>query len=148
MSSSSNDESNMVTHPSKVETPKPPPSSSSKPEFHLTLVVSNISNNIPIVLDMEPDCYDTWKRLTNLSQDNQNARAATLEHEFSGVHMETFPNVYAYCPCMKKIFDQLRDVTSPMYNRCLVLQLISVLTDSYQGVATLIRQSNSLPFFH
>lgn len=99
---------------------------------------------------MEPrfTALDAQKRLTNLFQDNQNPRVATLKHEFSGVHMETFPNVYAYCSCMKKIFDQLWDVISPMYNHCLVLQLIFVLTDSYQGVATLTRQSNSLPLFH
>ncbi|CAL5213658.1 unnamed protein product [Lathyrus oleraceus] len=63
MSSSSNNERNMVTHPPKVETPTPPPSSSSRLEFHHTLVVFNIRNNISIVLDVETDSYDTCAKL-------------------------------------------------------------------------------------
>ncbi|XP_058733859.1 uncharacterized protein LOC131605528 [Vicia villosa] len=56
MSSSSNDEINMVTPPN-LETQTPPPSSSAKPKFHPSLDVSNVRNNIHIVLDTEIDCY-------------------------------------------------------------------------------------------
>ncbi|KAI5386364.1 hypothetical protein KIW84_072769 [Lathyrus oleraceus] len=57
MSSSSNDNSYTKTPSPKVETSKPPSSSSTKLEFHPALVVSNIRNNIHIVLDMETDLY-------------------------------------------------------------------------------------------
>lgn len=56
---SSNNDRNMETPP-KMETPTPTPSSSAKSEFHLALAISNIRNNIPIMLDIETDCYDTW----------------------------------------------------------------------------------------
>ncbi|XP_057440105.1 uncharacterized protein LOC130731969 [Lotus japonicus] len=41
-------------------TPHIPPT---KLDFHPALVVSNIRNNIPIMLDMETDRYDTWAEL-------------------------------------------------------------------------------------
>lgn len=44
--------------------------------------------------------------------------------------------------------DQLHDVGVHVNNHRLVLHLIYGLTNVYQGVATLIRQSNSLPSFH
>ena len=45
-------------------TPSPPPPV--KLDFHPTLVVSNIRNNIPIILDMETDQYGTWAELFHL----------------------------------------------------------------------------------
>lgn len=60
---SSNDDRNMKTPPPKVETPTPLPSSSAKLEFHIAFDVSNIGNNISIMLDMESDRYDTWEDL-------------------------------------------------------------------------------------
>lgn len=63
MSSSSNDSSHMETPPLKVETTTPSSSSVTKTEFHPALVVSNIMNNIPIVLDMETNRYGAWAEL-------------------------------------------------------------------------------------
>lgn len=60
---SSNDDNNMKTPPPKVETPTPLPSSSAKLKFHIALDVSNIRNNISIMLDVESDRYDTWEEL-------------------------------------------------------------------------------------
>lgn len=193
-------------------------SSSTKNDFHPALAVSNIKNNIPIVLEMEKDQYGTWaelfriharshrvlhhivpstekpppaptsadyeqwitldatvlqwiystistdllstilepdstaaaawNRLADIFQDNQNARAVTLEQEFSTTRMEDFPNVSAYCQRLKMLSDQLRNVGSPVNNHRLVLQLISGLPEAYRSVATLIRQSNPLPAFY
>lgn len=53
----------METLPPKVETPTSPPSSSTKPEFHRFIIVSNIRNNVYIMLDMENDLYDIWVEL-------------------------------------------------------------------------------------
>ncbi|XP_055835261.1 uncharacterized protein LOC129903745 [Solanum dulcamara] len=44
--------------------------------------------------------------------------------------------------------DQLKNVSSPVANDRLVLQLVSGLTEPYQGVATLIRQRDPLPQFY
>jgi len=138
-----------------------------KSDFHPVLAVSNIRNNIPIILEMEKDQYGTWaelfriharshralhhivpftttppsaptstdyeqwitldatvlqwiystistdllktilepdstaaaawNHLAEIFQDNQNARAVTLEQEFSNTRMEDFANVSAYC---------------------------------------------------
>ncbi|XP_050910029.1 uncharacterized protein LOC127123895 [Lathyrus oleraceus] len=87
-------------------------------------------------------------RLEDIFQDNQNARAVTLEQEFSNTRMEVFPNVSAYCQRLKMLFDQLRNVSSLVNNHRLVLQLISGLPEAYRSVATLIRQSNPLPTFY
>jgi len=86
--------------------------------------------------------------LEDIFQDNQNARAVTLEQEFSNTRMEDFPNVSAYCQRLKMLSDQLRNVGSLVNNHRLVLQLISGLPEAYRSVATLIRQSNPLPAFY
>ncbi|XP_050894497.1 uncharacterized protein LOC127101193 [Lathyrus oleraceus] len=91
---------------------------------------------------------EEWNRLEDIFQDNQNARPVTLEQEFSNTSMEDFPNVSAYCQCLKMLYDQLRNVGSPVNNHRLVLQLISGLPEAYRSVATLIRQSNPLPEFY
>ena len=91
---------------------------------------------------------EIWTRLANIFQDNQNARAVTLEQEFPSTRMEDFSNVSAYCQRLKTLSDQLADVGAPVSNHRLVLQLISGLTGAYHGVATLIRQSNPLPLFY
>lgn len=59
-----------------------------------------------------------------------------------------FRNVYTYCQCLNTLSDQLRDVSALVNNHYPVIQLISGLTNAYQVVATLIRQSNPLPSFH
>ncbi|XP_057452355.1 uncharacterized protein LOC130744179 [Lotus japonicus] len=52
----------LVPSPTAV-TPVAPPTPPAKPDFHPALVVSNIRNHIPIILDMETDCYGTWAEL-------------------------------------------------------------------------------------
>ncbi|KAJ8566098.1 hypothetical protein K7X08_030575 [Anisodus acutangulus] len=186
----------------------------SKNNFHPALMVSNIKNNIPIVLEMEnvqyatwaelfkihaishqvihhiippaapipvkdpqlwitldatilqliystisvdvlqtiiePDtmAMATWNRLRDIFQDNQHSRVVTLEHEFSQVRMEEFPNVSAYCKKLKELADQIRNFSAPMTNNRLVLQLVADLSEAYNGIGTLLRQSNPLPAFY
>ena len=86
--------------------------------------------------------------MADIFQDNQNARAVTLEQEFSNTRMEDFPNVSTYCQRCKMLSDQLRNVGSPVNNHRLVLQLISGLPEAYRSVITLIFQSNPLPAFY
>ena len=62
--------------------------------------------------------------------------------------MEDFPNVSAYCQWLKELFDQLKNVGTPVSNNHLVLQMMVDLTEAYNGVATLIRQSDPLPSFY
>lgn len=63
MSSSSNDGTPKVTSPSSNDGTHEVTSPPAKPEFHPALTVSNIRNNIPIILDVETDRYGTWAEL-------------------------------------------------------------------------------------
>ncbi|XP_055826300.1 uncharacterized protein LOC129894652 [Solanum dulcamara] len=55
-----------------------------------------------------------------------------------------FSNVFAYCQYLKSLAYQLKNVGSPVANDRLVLQLVSVLIEPYQGVNTLIHQCDPL----
>ncbi|XP_057433631.1 uncharacterized protein LOC130726387 [Lotus japonicus] len=134
----------------------PPPVTDPTYELWITLdstvlqwIYATISIDLMTTI-MEPDstALTAWTRLADLFWDNQNARAVTLEQEFSNVRMEAFPTIASYCQRLKTLSDQLRDIGAPVNNHRLVLQLISGLSDAYKGVATLIRQSNLLPSFH
>ncbi|XP_050908303.1 uncharacterized protein LOC127121922 [Lathyrus oleraceus] len=62
--------------------------------------------------------------------------------------MKDFLNVSAYCQRLKMLSNQLRNISSPVNNHRLVLQLISGLPEAYRSVATMIFQSNPLPAFY
>ncbi|XP_055825294.1 uncharacterized protein LOC129893894 [Solanum dulcamara] len=62
--------------------------------------------------------------------------------------MTDFSNVFAYYQRLKSLADQLKNVISPVNKNRLVLQLVSGLTEPYQGVATLIHQRDPLPQFY
>ncbi|XP_059306977.1 uncharacterized protein LOC132058517 [Lycium ferocissimum] len=91
---------------------------------------------------------EAWNRLCDIFQDNKHSRAVTLEYDFTHTEMEQFPNVSAYYQHLKSLSDQLKNVGSSVDNNRLVLQLVSGLTEPYNGVATLIRQSDPLPQFY
>ncbi|KAK4727238.1 hypothetical protein R3W88_032155 [Solanum pinnatisectum] len=99
---------------------------------------------------LEPDTtmMEAWNHLRDLFQDNKHSRAVTLEYDFTYVDMADFSNVSAYCQHLKSLADQLKNVGSPVANNHLVFQLVSGLTEPYQGVATLIRQRDPLPQFY
>ncbi|XP_010686739.1 uncharacterized protein LOC104900907 [Beta vulgaris subsp. vulgaris] len=62
--------------------------------------------------------------------------------------MEDFPNASTYCQRLKMLADQLKNVDAPVSNNQLVLQMVAGLTDAYNGVGTLLRQSDPLPPFY
>ncbi|XP_050889766.1 uncharacterized protein LOC127095064 [Lathyrus oleraceus] len=106
----------------------------------LQWIYSTISTDLLTTIQ-EPNstAMEAWNHLEDIFQDNQNARAVTLEQEFSNTRMEDFPNVSAYYQRLKMLSNQLRNVGSPINNHCLVLQLISGLPEAYRSVSTLIR---------
>ncbi|XP_055831012.1 uncharacterized protein LOC129900064 [Solanum dulcamara] len=93
---------------------------------------------------LEPDtmAMEAWNRLRDIFQDKKYSRAVTLEYDFTHTEMKQFPNVSAYYQHLKSLSDQLKNVSSPVVNDRLVLQL------PYNGVSTLIRQSDPLPQFY
>ncbi|KAL5128582.1 hypothetical protein HKD37_14G040801 [Glycine soja] len=92
--------------------------------------------------------HDLLHTILDILQDNNNSRAITLEQEFSHTNTEDFSNASVYCQLLKELFDQLKNVSALVSNNRLVLQMLADLTEAYNGVATLIRQSDPLPPFY
>lgn len=62
--------------------------------------------------------------------------------------MEEFPNASAYCQQLKTLVDQLKNIGALVSNDRLILPLVAGLTDTYNRVGTLLRQSSPLPQFY
>ncbi|GAA0145748.1 hypothetical protein LIER_36178 [Lithospermum erythrorhizon] len=97
--------------------------------------------------------YSTWAELFQIhcrsSKDNKGSRTITLEQDFSSTNMADFPSALAYCQRLKNLDDQLKNVSAPVANSRFVLQMVSGLTEAYNGVGTLIRQTTPiLEFYH
>ena len=61
-------------------------------------IYSTISTDLlTTILEPNSTAMEAWTHLKDIFQDNQNARAVTLEQKFSNTRMEDFPNVSAYC---------------------------------------------------
>ncbi|GAU11931.1 hypothetical protein TSUD_195550 [Trifolium subterraneum] len=105
-------------------------------------VSQDILQSILVTDDTAEDC---WKRIGALFNDNKHARAVQLENQFSNTHLEDFPSTEAYCIRLKN--HQLANVDSPVSDTCLVLKMISGLTDAYSGFVTYIQQHDPLPTF-
>ncbi|KAK9059530.1 hypothetical protein SSX86_020234 [Deinandra increscens subsp. villosa] len=100
------------------------------------------------VIKKDSTAHSAWNSLANVFNDNKNARAVDLQRKFAMAKLDNHPNVSDYCCYLKGISDQLANVDSPVSNHQLVLQLISGLNESFDGVAMLIQQSNPLPDFY
>ncbi|KAJ9542336.1 hypothetical protein OSB04_028842 [Centaurea solstitialis] len=115
----------------------------------LQWIYATISNDLlHTILEPDSTAMEAWNRLRDIFQDNKNSRAVTLEQEFSNTIMEDFPNASAYCQKLKVLSDQLKNVGAPVSNNRLVLQMVAGLTEAYNGVGTVIRQSDPLPPFY
>ncbi|XP_021728478.1 uncharacterized protein LOC110695571 [Chenopodium quinoa] len=126
---------------------KPPPSTDAALELWSTLdatvlswIYSTISNDLlQTIIEPDATAMEAWNRLRDIFQDNEHSRAVALEHEFSTISMEDFPNVSSYCQRLKSLADQLKNVGAPVSDNRMVLQLVGGLTKAYSGVGTLIR---------
>ncbi|XP_074293451.1 uncharacterized protein LOC141620494 [Silene latifolia] len=95
-------------------------------------IYSTISTDLlHTILEPKQTAKDAWERLEGLFQDNKHSRA-----------------VYVGAGELKKLAGQLSNVGAPVTNQRLVLQLISGLNESYDGIATILQQSNPLPHFY
>ncbi|XP_074270687.1 uncharacterized protein LOC141594577 [Silene latifolia] len=100
------------------------------------------------ILEPNATAQQAWDRLKDIFHDNKNSRAVFLEQQFSQAHMDNYPNISAYCQALKMLADQLANVGAPVSNNRLVLQLVAGLSEGYDGVATIIQQSDPLPAFY
>ncbi|KAL9244468.1 hypothetical protein vseg_018243 [Gypsophila vaccaria] len=100
------------------------------------------------ILEPGATAQQTWDRLKDIFNDNQNSRTVTLEQQFSNIHMDNYPTFSAFCQALKMIADQLSNVGSPVLETRLVLQIVTYLSKGYDSVATIIQQSDPLPWFY
>ncbi|XP_047151379.1 uncharacterized protein LOC124823246 [Vigna umbellata] len=114
----------------------------------LQWIYVTISHDLHTILETDTTVMEAWNRLRDKFQDNKYSRVVTLEHDFTHTDMANFPNVFAYCQHLKSLSNQLKNVGSPVDNNRLVLQMVSGLTEPYNGATTLIRQSDPLPHFY
>ncbi|XP_074303829.1 uncharacterized protein LOC141638322 [Silene latifolia] len=115
----------------------------------LQWIYATVNNDLlETIVEEESTAMECWNRLRDIFLDNQNSRAVTLDQEFSHTSMSDFSTVAAYCQRLKTLVDQLKNVGAPVSNTRLVFQLVSGLTEAYNGVGTIIRQANPLPQFY
>ncbi|KAL9237068.1 hypothetical protein vseg_011657 [Gypsophila vaccaria] len=99
---------------------------------------------------LEPDAtaQATWDRHKDIFVENQPSRAVLLEQQFTSIHMDNYSDVSSYCQALKMIADQLANVGSPVSETRLVLQLVTKVSDGYDGITSIIQQSDPLPSFY
>ncbi|XP_074282886.1 uncharacterized protein LOC141607437 [Silene latifolia] len=115
----------------------------------LQWIYATVNNDLlETIVEEESTVMECWNRLRDIFLDNQNSRAVTQDQEFYHTSMSNFPTAAAYCQNLKTLVDQLKNVEGPVSNNPLVLQLVSGLTEAYNGVGTIIRQSKPLPQFY
>ncbi|XP_057247228.1 uncharacterized protein LOC130589726 [Beta vulgaris subsp. vulgaris] len=148
--------SNRVIHHIIPSTTVPGPSTDAEQEEWSTIdatvlkwIYGTISADLlNTILEPDSTALQAWERLRDIFLDNKSSRAVTLEQEFSNTVMEDFPTASSYCQRLKMLADQLKNVGAPVSNNRLVLQLVAGLTEAYNGVGTLLRQSDPLPPFY
>ncbi|KAJ0623706.1 hypothetical protein HanIR_Chr01g0035171 [Helianthus annuus] len=69
-------------------------------------------------------------------------------NKFSNTRLDNFSSMSTYCQELKVLADQLANVDAPVNNDRLVLQLISGLNEQYEGIGTILTQTDPLPSFY
>ncbi|XP_076922879.1 uncharacterized protein LOC143584802 [Bidens hawaiensis] len=106
----------------------------SKPLLHIILIPGQTA-------------YEAWLAIANHFNDNKSTRQILLQHQFSNIHLESFPNMAAYCQHAKHLADQLNGVGAPVDNQRLVSQLLAGLTEAYESISTVLQNRDPLPDF-
>lgn len=115
----------------------------------LQWIYGTISNDLlHTILEPDATAQMAWDHLKEIFQDNKHSRVVHVEHQFSRTQQSDFASVSAYCQHLKMLSDQLANVGAPVTNQHLVLQLVAGLSDAYDGVATIIQQSDPSPHFY
>ncbi|KAK9049523.1 hypothetical protein SSX86_031509 [Deinandra increscens subsp. villosa] len=115
----------------------------------LTWIYGTISRRLLTnVLKTDVTAYGAWTILAKMFQDNKTSRVLQLTQKLCNTRLDQFSDVSAYCQELKDLSDQLSNLDSPVSNQRLVLQLVSGLTEQYEGIAMLLQQSDPLPDFH
>lgn len=83
---------------------------------------------------------ELWTRLEELFYDNKHTYAVYWEEQFSDTHLENFNNASDYCKQLKLLVDQLANIDNTIYEKKMVMQMISVRA----SMTLLLRSSSNL----
>ncbi|XP_071719468.1 uncharacterized protein [Rutidosis leptorrhynchoides] len=100
------------------------------------------------ILETDTIAKKAWDHLKSIFHDNQHSRAIALEHQFTNIKLDNFPNVFAYCQEVKMLADQMTNVGLTVTEQRMVLQMVAGLGDNYETIGTYISQSDPLPKFY
>lgn len=107
----------------------------------LEWIYGSLSDELCVrILETDTTAYAAWLKLKELFHNNKGSRAATLEHEFNNLKLESMPSPDHYCHRLKDLADQLFDVDSQVSQQRLVLQLVRGFLAEFDTVASFINQ--------
>ncbi|XP_076947508.1 uncharacterized protein LOC143619464 [Bidens hawaiensis] len=92
--------------------------------------------------------YDAWTALAELFNDNKATRVVYLKTKFANTRLDNFQNMHAYCQEHKFLVDQLTNIDALINDNYLVIQLVTGLNEQYEGIGSVIQNTNPLPSFH
>ncbi|XP_076930680.1 uncharacterized protein LOC143595582 [Bidens hawaiensis] len=91
--------------------------------------------------------FEAWTALQKEFNDNSHTRAIFLGQEFANLNLANFSSMSAYLRHAKQLADQLQGLGSPIDNRMLVLQVLTGLTEQFDGISTVLQNRDPLPDF-
>ncbi|XP_021749409.1 uncharacterized protein LOC110715146 [Chenopodium quinoa] len=97
------------------------------------------------ILKPKSTARQTWDRLREIFQDNKTTRAVYLETQLNELHLDSLPNVTAYCQQLKNLADQLANVDQPISDQKLFLRLIAGLNKTDYDTDDCTDRSFTLP---
>ncbi|XP_071688968.1 uncharacterized protein [Rutidosis leptorrhynchoides] len=100
------------------------------------------------ILQKDATAKKAWDRLDEIFSDNKHSRALALDIQFMNIKLDNFSSVSAYCQEIKMIADQISNVSEPVIDKRMVLQLISGLNDAYDVIGSQIQHAKELPKFY
>ncbi|XP_071732384.1 uncharacterized protein [Rutidosis leptorrhynchoides] len=143
------DSSSQSSQTSQTTSQTPPKNWAKLDAIVLQWIYGTITNELLLnILSPYSTAQQAWDRLKGIFYDNQNSLAVHLTNQFANTKLEAFSSMSAYCQEMKHIADQLGNIGPKVKEDCLVLQLITGLSDSYDIVASLISHAKKLPTFY
>ncbi|XP_071695259.1 uncharacterized protein [Rutidosis leptorrhynchoides] len=96
----------------------------------------------------ESTAQKAWERLKNILHDNKHSRVVHLQHQLTNTRIKNFTDASTYCQELKILSEQLANVGQTIEEDRLVLQLVTGLNYSYDGLQSIITHRDNQPAFY
>ncbi|XP_071704014.1 uncharacterized protein [Rutidosis leptorrhynchoides] len=100
------------------------------------------------ILETNTSAKKACDRLKSVFHDNQGSHLVDLEHKFTNLKLDNFPNLSAYCQVVKILVTQMNNVDLDITYQRMVLQVVVGLSDNYATIGTHISEAKTLPNFN